>query len=264
MVAYVEKENDMDVLNSRIDAIFRVLDALYCGGANISSASKGNERELFVKYVLETVFPPHFRFTSGDVIDSHRNQTGQVDIVLEQARGYSFPMAQTGPRLFLAENVAAVIEVKSDLSSQWDEVIATAEKVASIQRRYSSDNYGEMIDSIENGNMRIAPTTDRDKIIAGIRNQADDPKNKGKPRIYFFVVGFRGWKKDETVVEKLVPGVVDGIFQLDTRKFATRHGRAVGKEVITGTGSLLAFLHWLEISFFDIAERFPAYSEYNR
>jgi len=34
--------------------------------------------------------------------------------------------------MFLAENVAAVIEVKSDLSKQWSQVEATAAKLAEM------------------------------------------------------------------------------------------------------------------------------------
>jgi len=252
----------VDVLANRVEAIFSSLDAVYQGGVGASSASKGAERELFVKHVLETVFPQHFRFASGDIIDSYRSQTGQVDVVLEHARGYSFPLAQSGPRLFLAENVAAVIEVKSDLTNQWNEAIATGEKVAEIRRKYSSDKYRDLARQLESGQINAAPGTDIVSAIEGLNRMAADPKNVGKQRIRYFVVGFKGWGRNNTIVEKLVPDVIDGIFQLNDRKFVTKLGRAPGREVIEGTGSLLAFLHWLELSFFDTAERFPAYSEY--
>src|SRR5258708_486786 len=46
----------------------------------------------------------------------------------------SFPLVGTAiPRLYLAEGVAAAIEVKSDISSQWDEAITTATSVSSLQ-----------------------------------------------------------------------------------------------------------------------------------
>ena len=36
----------------------------------MSSASKGSERELFIREFLAKVFPPHIRFGSGDITDA--------------------------------------------------------------------------------------------------------------------------------------------------------------------------------------------------
>jgi hypothetical protein len=44
------------------------------------SASKGSERETFVRDFLEAVFPSTFRFGSGAVTDSDGNCSGQMDI----------------------------------------------------------------------------------------------------------------------------------------------------------------------------------------
>ncbi|MEQ1828563.1 MAG: DUF6602 domain-containing protein [Pirellula sp.] len=62
---------------SRLNAIFESLNSAYGGGGHMSSASKGVEREIFVKNVLQQVFPPHFRFSSGDIVDSNGNQSGK-------------------------------------------------------------------------------------------------------------------------------------------------------------------------------------------
>ena len=248
----------MSILDNRLEAILKTIEAAYEGGAGMSSASKGAERELFMDNVLKNVFPPHYRFTSGDIVDSFGTQTGQLDLVLEQAAGYSFPMASAGPRLFLAETVGAVIEVKSNLSTQWDEVRQTALKVAKIKRKYRADYYLELIDQAKNGQMNFAPTIDKSEFIRSMEAQASLSENIGNSRIYFFAVGFEGWKKDETLISKLESNVIDGILDIKGRKYVTRLGRAKGKELVEGSKSLLQLLHWLEISFTKTANRWLA------
>lgn len=53
----------MDVLETRINGIFENVMSSFHGGDGMSSASKGTEREQFVKEILNQVFPTHFRFT---------------------------------------------------------------------------------------------------------------------------------------------------------------------------------------------------------
>ncbi len=113
---------------SRLDAMLALLLEAHGGGGTMSAASKGTERELFVNSFLSQVFPPHFRFGSGDITDSDENKSGQVDVVIEFPNLYSFPIWQSAPRLYLAEGVAVAIEIKSDLSNQWSEVESTAAK----------------------------------------------------------------------------------------------------------------------------------------
>ena len=59
--------------------------------------------------------------------------SGQVDVAIEYGFVPSFPMPATDERLLLAESVALVIEVKSDLCSQWDEVRSTTERVRQLK-----------------------------------------------------------------------------------------------------------------------------------
>jgi hypothetical protein len=99
-------------LLERIAAVQDTLFALYRGGKPMSSATKGREREYFVHEFLEQILPPVHRFGSGDVIDSHGHTTGQVDIVIEHPFLPSLPQPGGKERLYLAESVAAVIEVK--------------------------------------------------------------------------------------------------------------------------------------------------------
>jgi hypothetical protein len=113
-------------LVERLEGIRRVLVEQGRAGRSMSSATKGRERELFVNEFLSKVFPPHFRFGSGDITDGSDARSGQVDLVVELPFFFpSFPIPGGAPRLYLAEGVAAAIEVKSDLSAQWDDVMRT-------------------------------------------------------------------------------------------------------------------------------------------
>jgi len=252
----------MDTLDTRINGIFETLFARYGGGDTMSSASKGTERELFVNEILSQVFPPHFRFTSGDILDTFKRKSGQVDIVLEKPVGYSFPQIIDGPRLFLAENVAAVIEVKSNIKSQWSEVLASSAKVAKLRRSYQSDLLYKILAQTILGRVNLEKIEDKEKLLTSIMNEAKKPENTGKPRIPYFVVGFKGWKKDSTTISKLLDERIDGIFILGNKKFFTKIGRSEGAEVVKGSQSLLAFLHLLEIAFLEQPNRPPAYSQY--
>ena len=155
----------------------------------MSSAFKGTEREIFVTNVLSQVFPPHFRFTSGDIVDSNGNQTGQVDVVLEKPRGYSFPLANIGPRLFLAENAAAVIEVKSNLSDQWDEVTSTAEKLSAIRPMHAREKWMQQLAGLKMGKMNVDESVDTKKLEASLLRMINDDDNSGNERIPLIAVG---------------------------------------------------------------------------
>jgi hypothetical protein len=113
-----------------------MLLAAHGGGGAISSASRGRERQLFVEAFLSQVLPVPFRFGTGDITDGSGVKTGEIDIVVEYPFGPSFPLlGAPSTRLYLAESVAAVIEVKSDLAAQWSQVKRSAAAVASITRR---------------------------------------------------------------------------------------------------------------------------------
>ena len=102
----------------------------------MSSASKGNEREAFINGFLSEVLPPQFRFGSGDATDQNGARSGQLDIVVEYPFVPSLPIvAGRSPRLYLAEGIVAVIEVKSDIAKQWDEVMTTANQLASLKEK---------------------------------------------------------------------------------------------------------------------------------
>lgn len=121
-------------LLQRLTAIQQVLLAHRSGSINLPSAVAGAERETFLREFLEKVFPSHRRFSSGAITDMAGNISGQVDIAIEFGFSPSFPMPNANQRLLLAESVAAVIEVKSDLSSQWAEVARTTAAVKLLRR----------------------------------------------------------------------------------------------------------------------------------
>jgi hypothetical protein len=122
-------------LEQRLLGIQKVLVALYEGGFAMPSASKGNEREAFAREFLRTIFPAHRRLGQGAITDARGRLSGQVDIVIEFGHAPSFPMPNSEERLYLADAVALAIEVKSNLTDQWDQVRATAKKIKALDRR---------------------------------------------------------------------------------------------------------------------------------
>ena len=95
----------------------------------------------------------------------------------------------------MAESVAAVIEVKSDLSSQWDDVERTAREVKQLCRPLRRD---------------LNPSV---------------PPGRGYPDpIPVFAVGYKGWSKLETVKEHFGhENLVNGILVIESGLFAAHH-----------------------------------------
>jgi hypothetical protein len=162
-----------DALKDRLSGIQQMLLGALAAGDSLSNATKGREREVFVNGFLAEVLPPHFRFGSGDAIDSKGMRSGQLDIVVEYPFLPSLPLVMgRSPRLYLAEGIVAVIEVKSDLASQWNQVEETANKLRQLQRDYGYE-----------GGVSIGP--------------------RATPRIPLFAVGYNGWSTFEKVKEKV-------------------------------------------------------------
>ena len=160
-----------NALEMRMLGVQQSLMAHYNGGMSMPNASKGDERETFLRDYLQALFPAYNRFSSGSIIDSYGMQTGQIDITVEQPFSPSFPMpGNDSTRLLLAESIAAAIEVKSNASSHWDEVCRTVSKVKALER-----NYGATM-SIGGPSLRIIPCV---------------------------VVGYKGFPNIETIQKKL-------------------------------------------------------------
>lgn len=158
----------------------------------MSPASRGTERELFVSSFLAQVFPPSVRFGSGDITDVDQATSGQVDIIVEAPTLFSFPAIIGGPRLYLAEGVAAAIEVKSNLSSQWDEVVAKAnalQKLKALERKYSLQEQAALLEKGFPG-QTVVP------LVSPV-----DPVKEKQGGVPFICVGFEGWSDVDTVRE---------------------------------------------------------------
>jgi hypothetical protein len=202
-----------DFILQRLTGIQTSLIGAHQAGASLSSASKGNEREAFIDNFLGNVLPPVYRFGTGDATDAAGRKSGQLDVVIEYPFAPSLPaVGGSKTRLYLAEGIAAVVEVKSDLSAQWDEVKNTARQLAPLKRNFSA---------------RI--TTGRD---------VDD-------HIPLFAVGYTGWQKSETCKKHLEEcPEVTGIMIISPGIFSsTFHGLGA-----TGPWSLWALISVLHIT----------------
>lgn len=203
---------------SRLQALLDFFRAMDSGGKTLSAAMKGLERELFIQHALSHIVAPPFRIGSGEITDLSGRRSGQLDVVIEYGNSVSFPLicSVQMPRLYLAEGVCAVIEIKSDLTRQWDEVLASWKKLQDMQRRYVDwISYGKMSDKIP-----------------------------------YFVVGYRGWKLKETVEKKRSLAEIEGILVLDSEIFCGKSFQETGPASLYAffmtlqekTGSLVSFL----------------------
>ncbi len=202
-------------LQERLAGIQKSLVALYESGSAMSAASRGREREHFIESFLSRVLPPGYRFGTGDAIDSNGHRSGQLDVVVEFTFLPSVPALGAGPRLYLAEGVAAVVEVKSDLSKQWAEVEATASALHPLQRVFQAPGF--------------------------------TPYGPPPTQIPLFAVGYTGWKQLDTVMERANLGVVDGVLVIDRGLFSTSKTFPNGLYV-EGSLSLWGFICALHVA----------------
>lgn len=97
-----------------------------------ASANLGKNRESFCQIFLKKVLPSKLSIMSGEIWDSQKNKTGQLDIIILREDG---PALHVGSEeIYLAEGVFSVIEVKSNLTR--DKLIEAGEgltKVANLK-----------------------------------------------------------------------------------------------------------------------------------
>ena len=178
-------------LIKRLQGIHTILRGVHQAGEPMSSASKGEERETFVDKFLASIFPTPFRFGTGDATSSDGSRSGQLDVVMEYPLLPSLPLPTGNSRLYLVEGIAAVVEVKSNLSSQMPEAIETANKLAAVKRFSGSHMM-----------MTYGPK----------------PLN----RVPIFIVGYTGWAKTETAKKHLSANPnIDGILIIDSGIFVS-------------------------------------------
>ena len=183
-------------------------------GSSLSAATKGTEREAFVNSFLSEVFPTPFRFGTGDVTDVHGIKSGQLDVVIEYPFSPSLPIVGSATtRLYLAESVAAVIEVKSNAAGQWDQALTTARALHPISRSFGSTlSMGPMFEHIP-----------------------------------LFVVGYTGWTNAETVRSHLNAATeVSGTLIIDQGIFVS--SPEFGDLEATGDWSLWGLIRCLHLA----------------
>src|SRR4051794_15735815 len=118
---WIAPEVDManQAIFARLTGIQQMLTGVHQPGSPMSSASKGTERQAFIDQVLREVLPPVYRFGTGDATDVSGYRSGQPNVVVEYPFAPNLPLGGPSSRLYLAEGVAAVIEVKSNVADQW-------------------------------------------------------------------------------------------------------------------------------------------------
>jgi len=77
---------------------------------------RGLAREGFVKVFLQTNLPQMVDFTTGEIIDSQDNRSGQIDLIIQSAVSPRFHLFD-GIEVALVDCVLGAIEVKSTLTT---------------------------------------------------------------------------------------------------------------------------------------------------
>ncbi|TPW60940.1 DUF6602 domain-containing protein [Klebsiella aerogenes] len=226
------------MLNERLSGVLHILNATHISGNHNPSAVKGEARSQFIKNYLNSVIPQGLRIsTSGVIIDNKNNSTGELDIIIENGFTPNIPhVSIDSARLFFAEGVAAVIEVKSNLTGQWNEAISTGNKLHSVSRTFLNS-------SISSANSATVIMTNAKINNPALKPIPLPPQNRILNKIPYFIVGYTGWEKIETLQTKLNEsnGVVSGILQLDKGFFVS--GGGFKSITIQGASSLLAFIN---------------------
>lgn len=206
-------------IERRLEACHATLISSFQGGGGRSAAMKGAERETFISGFLNRCLPPASRLGTGDIVDAYDNHSGQVDIVVESPYLYSFPLADSAPRLYPAEAVGAVIEVKSDLSAQWGEVEKTYEKIKDLRKTRRKTRLEQEKRRYEHLLKLPYPIQQNQqeeierRLVAVIEQIRNTPNQRED--IPFYAVGFNGWKKTETVSDKRDSIDIDGVIVLN-------------------------------------------------
>lgn len=198
-------------LETRLGAILQSLNSTYAATSQSASAVKGTARSEFIQRYLEQVLPQGLRIrTNGEITDSNNNITGELDIIIENGMFPNIPLVQTeSSRLYFAEGVAAVIEIKSNLAGQWEEVMQTGSKLRTIKRSFA----GGLFSSSTGGSIFQVPFSINPELSLG---KVNNPKQENIDHVPYFVVGYTGWQTNETIDQKLSQSpYISGILQLD-------------------------------------------------
>ncbi len=146
----------------------------YTGETLKQSSDLGFAREHFVKNILMNFLPKSIVVGSGEIIDGKGNRSGQQDIIIYRA---DFPVitSMTPINTYLAEGVIATIEVKSSLSTGTPNGLRSA-----FSNTKSVGNLEKSAAVINSGGLEL----EKLQRINIIRR---------------YVVGYSGWKTDESL-----------------------------------------------------------------
>jgi hypothetical protein len=232
---------------ARVGGIRRQLLGAYHGTAPGSSASKGAEREFFIDLFLSQVLPSPFRFGTGDATDAAGSRSGQLDVVVEYPLLPSLPLAGGSRyRLYLAEAIAACIEVKSNVAGQWDEVTRTAAKLRALRRKLGGTTTelpgGGTMTRQQNSNTFTNFSFGPGNPLKITQQAIEVGGREHSPEVVpILAVGYQGWKSLDVLVGKLATREVDGILVLeDPGLFAA--GPRFGNHKAQGDASLWEFI----------------------
>jgi hypothetical protein len=185
---------------SPLDAFFagayEMLRAAFTASERLSNASKGAVREMAARDLLQHLLPHTVRIESGDIIDVDDRQSGQLDGVVVDQRSPTLKLSVDHPAVIFAEGVLAVLEIKSNVSTQVQQVKDKYEKIAPLRPRVKHDVKKKD---------RLLPITDdlepetrdlRERINKSTQEIADRAARRAEEHreFPFVIVGGRGWK----------------------------------------------------------------------
>ncbi len=193
----------------------------------------GRDRELFINLVLSNIISVPFRLGTGDIVDPDDNLARQSDVVIEYSNTLSFPnIYPSAARLYLAESVCAVIEVKSTISVQWKSVLESATQLNKLTRSTGA--------------------------VAFVGNHPTE-------KVPLFAIGYTGWDSIKTARTNLDQAnanglIVSGILQIDPC-FYVGDGK-FKQHSFDGPAGLFGFLLSVEQLTSDVVSSKPPFMHY--
>lgn len=121
-----------NILESRMRSLRNTLMSLYNSDVKLSTETKGLDREFFIQHFLKIILPFHIKIFKGIIMDKNGAKTEQVDLIIQNPYGFSIPPFVGDIHVCIAESVACVIEIKSNLETQWNQIIKKCEEIKKI------------------------------------------------------------------------------------------------------------------------------------
>jgi len=93
----------------------------------------GADRVNILQDFLVKYLPRYYGFGNGEIVDTHDNRSGQVDIIICN-QYHPFTYNKEGLGLFLVEGIDWAIEVKSNLSSELEQGLLQVQKIKRLKK----------------------------------------------------------------------------------------------------------------------------------